>query len=215
MLVPDSTDKRSRMIAASKTPALSLRHSWKFIVAEMMAIIFGVFLGVWISALVEDREIEQFVERSRQVMLQELEENYTRIERAREYHLGLLPDVVAARDALLANETFEPFDYRGFGAPLVTTAAYDTALSAATFARVDPAEASRIAFAYEQIANMRSVMENYRLAVATRDSGFVALISTAFADSLYAEDAALRAIAAVIEKTPPPVWTSVLDVRPY
>lgn len=215
MTVSHRTGKNQSMTAASKTSALSLRHSWTFIAAEMLAIIFGVFLGVWISELAEDREIEQFVERSRKVMLQELEENYTRIERARDYHLGLLPGVVAARDALLADEPIEPFDYRGFGAPLVTTAAYDTALSAATFARVDPAEASQIAFAYEQIANMRAVMENYRLAVATRESGFIPLISTAFADSLYAEDAALQAIAAVIDRTPPPIWTSVLDVRPY
>ncbi|MEL7298620.1 MAG: hypothetical protein AAGJ86_13230, partial [Pseudomonadota bacterium] len=181
----------------SEPSLINLRQSWKFIVAEMLAIVFGVFLGVWVSGLAEDREVDRFVANSREVMLQELSDNYERIAKTRQYHLSLLPDVVAGRKALVAGEAVPQIAYRGLGAPLVTTAAYDTALSAGTFARVDPAEATRIANAYQQIANMRSVMEDYRLAVATSDREFLSLISTAFGDSLYAEDAAMTAIANV------------------
>ncbi|MEN7343229.1 MAG: hypothetical protein AAAFM81_09815 [Pseudomonadota bacterium] len=198
------------------TPSsISFRHSWKFIVAEMAAIIFGVFLGVWISEIVENREIDQFVERSRQVMLQELSDNYDRIAKARLYHLKLLPGVVEASAALAAGEDIPQIEYRGFGAPLVTTAAYDTALSAGTFARVDPEEATEIANAYQQIANMRAVMEDYRLAVATGNRDFFSLVSTAFGDSLYAEDAALTAIANVTGQAIPDAWTSQTDAWPY
>ncbi|MEO0574074.1 MAG: hypothetical protein AAF004_01335 [Pseudomonadota bacterium] len=199
----------------SQPSPLSWRHTWKFIVAEMLAIVFGVFLGLWVSDMQDDSEIDEFVERSRVVILQELSDNFTRISTSRAYHLKVLPMLIAARDAMAKGERVPDAGYRGMGLAPVTKAAYDTALAAGVFTRIDPQEATAIAYAYEKIASMRGVIEDYRLAVATNDGDFLMLVSTAFGDALYAEDAALAAIAPLVDKSAPPEWTTLVNVAPY
>lgn len=191
------------------------RRNWVFIGAELLAVVFGVFLGLWANDIQQQREIDEFVGRSQNVILRELEENYERIEAARRYHIQLLPALVNARDAARENLPIEPVDYRGFGGPLVTTASYETALSAGTFARVDPEEASAIASAYERIESMHSVIADYRLALAISQRDFFELTSMAFGDTLFAEDAALRAIAPLIGRQPPLPWTDETSAWPY
>ncbi len=186
------------------------------LLAEVALIVLGVLLGLWLDERQEDLELADFVERSRAVILAELADNVTRIEAARAYHLELLPALVQARDATRQGETVQSVSgYRGFGPPPVTRAAYETALSAATFARIDPQEAASIAYAYEQVAAVSDTINRYKLALAGGNREFYSLMSAAFADALYAEDAALAAIAALVESTVPPAWFTVIDVQPY
>ncbi|MEO0422813.1 MAG: hypothetical protein AAF184_10785 [Pseudomonadota bacterium] len=188
-------------------------------IAEVALIVLGVLLGLWLDERREDRELAEFVTRSQEVMLAELRENFSRIEQSRAYHLSLLPAIVAARDAALQDAAGDvPSSvpaYRGFGTPTVTRAAYETALSAAIFARVDPEESAAIAYAYEQVAAVLDTIDRYKVGLAVGGREFYSLVSAAFADTLYAEDAALSAIAPLIEAEVPPSWTTLIDVQPY
>lgn len=189
------------------------------LIAEVALIVLGVLLGLWLDGRREDRELAQFVARSQEVMRAELRENFSRIEESRAYHLALLPALVAARDVALQDTTGEvprlvP-NYRGFGTPTLTRAAYETALSAAIFARVDPEESAVIAYAYEQVAGVLDTIDRYKLGLAVGGRDFYPLMSAAFADTLYAEDAALAAVAPLIDVAAPPSWTTLIDVQPY
>jgi len=200
---------------APSSPRSAWRRSWIFIGAELLAVVFGIFFCMWANDLQQDSEVSEFVARSRSVILRELEDNYAHIEAARVYHIQLLPALVRARDATREGRPLEPVDYRGLGAPLVTTASYETALSAGTFARVDPEEATAFASAYEQINSVRSVIADYRLALAISQRDFFELTSTAFGSTLYVEDAALHAIAPLIGREPPPPWTDETSAWPF
>ncbi|MEM9386208.1 MAG: hypothetical protein AAGA68_14185 [Pseudomonadota bacterium] len=193
------------------------------LIAEVALIVLGILLGLWLDERREDHELAEFVARSQQVMRAELRENFSRIEQSRAYHIELLPTIVAARDAARdAAAQDGPSDvpsslpkYRGFGTPPVTRAAYETALSAALFARVDPEESAAIAYAYEQVAAVLSTIDRYKVGLAVGGRDFYGLTSAAFADTLYAEDAALAAIAPLIDASAPPSWYTLIDVQPY
>ena len=183
---------------------------------EVIAIVFGVLLGLGANEWQEDRERAAFVAESREVMLDELAANYALLIRSRQYHLDLLEPIIAARNALRRGEPPPPFDYVGFRAAVTTRAAYDTALNASVFAYIDPHDAREIANAYRLIDNVKAQDDRYKLALAMSTGGrFLEVLPLAFGDLLWSEDAALQAIAPLVGESAPPYWTDETETRPY
>ncbi|MEM8981385.1 MAG: hypothetical protein AAGC71_00060 [Pseudomonadota bacterium] len=193
------------------------KRSFGVAIFEVIAIIFGVVLGIWASEWYEDHERDQFVAESQRNMLDELRANYAKLVEARQYHLDLLPKTIADRDARQQGKEPLPYAYRGFGTAKTTTAAYDTAVNATVFAYLEPDDSQAIVNAYRTIESLNAVDGRYRLAnaMAAGTGRFVDIVPIAFGDFLWAEDEAMQAIAPLIGEEAPDFWITELDETPY
>jgi hypothetical protein len=182
---------------------------------EIATIVFGVLLGLWLSGLQSNKKEAQFVEKSVSVMMDELSRNFKSVEASRKYHLELLPDLIDAREASRKSETVPELNYYGFGTAETSTAAYQTALSAGVFAKLDPEYSAQFAEAYTKLSAVSETSNRYKLSLSLRQNDFLEIMPFAFSDLLYGEDAALQAIAVLIEEDAPVSWLKETEARPY
>ncbi|MEM1260978.1 MAG: hypothetical protein AAGH76_01145 [Pseudomonadota bacterium] len=200
-----------------KSDSVYVKRSLGVVLFEVIAIVFGVVLGLWVGEWYEDRERGEFVAESRRSMLDELGNNYAELVKARQYHLALLPKMIADRDAQKQGLEPVPYAYRGFGTAKTTTAAYDTAVNASVFAYLDPADSRAIVNAYRAIEAMNTVDSRYRLAnaMAAGTGRFIDIVPIAFGDFLWAEDEAMQTIAPLIDEEAPEFWINEIEASPY
>ncbi|MEL7453852.1 MAG: hypothetical protein AAGJ50_10845 [Pseudomonadota bacterium] len=182
---------------------------------EIATIVFGVLLGLWLSEVQSNRQDDRFVEKSVSVMKDELARNFESLQVARKYHLELLPDLIIARDAERNSETVPELNYYGFGTAETSTAAYQTALSAGVFAKLDPEYSAKFAEAYTRLSAVSETSDRYKLSLSLRRDDFLEIMPFAFSDLLYGEDAALQAMATLIDEDAPISWLRETEARPY
>ena len=183
---------------------------------ELAIVVFGVLLGLWLNGQQTQRSEAKFVAKSVRVIESELARNFDAVVASRGYHMKLLPKLIAARDAQRAQQPAPPLkSYYGFQTAPTTSAAYQTALSAGVFAKLDPEYSAKVAHAYLSLAALSSTGQVYRTANAIGVKPFLETTPVAFADLMYKEDSALSAIGAVTGQKVPKPWHQVLDVKPY
>ncbi|MEO0674967.1 MAG: hypothetical protein AAFU58_01500 [Pseudomonadota bacterium] len=195
-----------------------MENRWVSIGVESIAIVFGVLLALALNNWHENRQKTEFGERNQAIMVSELRKNYDAILLSRDYHLKFLSEIIETRDAFKTGEDYSFPPYYGLQPPQTRNAGYQTAVASTVFAEMEPEASSELIFAFDTIRKVHETHASYAniLPSIGDDTGrFLNLISYGFADFLYTENAALRAIAPIIDKEPPPLWTTQTDKRPY
>ena len=173
---------------------------------EMMAITFGVVLGLFLNEWRMDVRDSRDVASAENAIVAELTANFQTIERARNYHEIQYREAVR----ILHTNSEDYYDYRGLAAPNTTRSALDAAIATGHFARIDSEIARRYMQLYNEIDEVRETQQNYARAgtLSQRDSyrGFLRFAATAFSDMLYAEDDALHKIGEALGLEPVEGW---------
>lgn len=196
-------------MAKSVKGAVVVHRGFWFIGLEFVAIVFGVFLGGYLSERRSQRELDDLIARSRVAIQAEMETNYREILRSRAYQIERYDDLVAlSAGRVSAQEVFAKLT-KGFFTPQIQTGNYDAAVAAGLVVYFDSGEFAQISRAYS-VAQLNEDMDDIYVAALVNDQSegrrIPSIMLNAFRQFITGEDAALQVLGPLIGEEPPARW---------